>query len=197
MSFPSKVVYDYSKLKSGMIGFSHGCDLLGDIIALGQAPGKDNLQEATHAFFFYEVHGQIVAAEIQKNGFDLDSIDANYCGTKEQIVKVYEWDSFNDPAMLDRFNQFVAKWFVKNQNEGYSFGDAIISSPVGKSLLGWLIKPSNKNEFCSGDVYTILKNFDFLFPIGWGIVGPDPLALQQYLAQAHHITEITAFKKVV
>ena len=186
--FGKPCTYDYSKFRDGDIGFSHGCDLLGWLIRLGQSGfgGAGNLAEPNHAFFFYEINGEWFAAEVGPSGITLNSLE-EYTKKDNQVVAVMRWSAFDDAALREKWKTEITKWIWQKQNSGYDFNGAI------KSALPWWPWGNDPNkEFCSEDVGSWLIHFGCnLFP------AQDPLELYDTLTRrTRDLSAILGYKNI-
>jgi hypothetical protein len=193
-NFKTEVAYNYDVLKTGQIFFSHGCDLVGDAITLGETGDIRKIGDITiptHCGFIFDIFGPKFAAEIN-GGMRFDSLD-HYLGKRNQIISVMEWDVFNDPQTLDAFNIYMATYFRKQQDAKYDLWGAIAASSWVHRLMPWIKQNPNK-PFCSETVYSILLNYGFIFPLVWKDHPPNPLQVAQCLTTSPHIKQVAGFK---
>ena len=173
---PCKYIYD--DIYSGDVFFSHGCTFIGDTIRLFETNTFHftdcDLTIPDHAGFFFEIYGQMFAAEVGINGITIDSIDKVYTKANNQIISVLHWNFLP----VNDFNIYMAYWIRKRMEEGYDIIGAISSV----KFFQWLgLKPDSTKEFCSKDVFSVLKYLRQSFPGEWDKQAPDPLRLYNYL----------------
>ena len=184
--FGKECTYNFDNIRDGDIGFSHGCDLLGWLIRLGQNGMKNanDLSQPNHAFFFVNLDGSFFAAEVGSSGITLNSIE-EYQKKNNQIVGVMRWSRFDDKAILDQWKKEILNWVWQKQNSGYDFNGAI------KSAIPWWPWGNDpQKEFCSEDVCSWLIHY------GCGIFpAQDPLELYDTLAKrTRDFTAILGYK---
>jgi hypothetical protein len=174
---PIKLVY--SAFQDMDIFLVHGNDLCGKLIRIGErenyAPGDDTTP--THAGFITSDRGQFFATEM--NPELRESSLEEYVGSKVQMIELWRYQQWA-PEKKNSAQDYLAYLRRKNQeNSRYDLRGAIMSSPLGKRLFGWLpfMKNDSKRWFCSEEVCSIMKQFadDQMLPA----LCPD--ALGQYM----------------
>jgi hypothetical protein len=171
---------NYPVLRGGDIFLSHSNKPLSKIIRLAEtmrfAP-RDNLTP-THAGVIVKLDGQFFACEM-KPRLTINSLE-KYAGKREQIVSVYRPCYFDDAETLATAQRRLMLWIRKNgDNIKYDPIGAVLSSPLGDKLIGWIpgVRNATERRFCSESVC------DTLIMAGDKNIGAalNPLQLGQWL----------------
>lgn len=167
----------YSQLTDGMVFFSRAVDFIGNMIAWASSWGKPKKDTSSHTGWTMKWRDQLMAAEVQQDGFDLDSLE-KYNGTKNRIVAVYL--PILSPSDFERYLDRIAYCVRKDHDEPYDYAGAMSSAPWFRRWMPWL-KQNKKKEFCSRKVHQVLEEFNFMFPIEWKTKSPCPEDLRQWM----------------
>ena len=183
--------YDYSKFRDMDIFLSHSDKPIGRIIKIATlmklAP-KDETTP-THGGFLITSFGQVFAAEM-KPRYEENSL-VKYCGHFEQIVEVWRCKTFDDPGKVLKAREHLA--YLHREQKNYDARGAILSSPLGQKLFGWMpfFKSNKEGDFCTEMSSDVLIEFaDRHCP-----KAPNPLAQSQYFRSNPNMYEkIEGFK---
>lgn len=175
-----KVKINYSAFQDMDIFFSHSNKLFGRIIRLATTlkwNPKDDITP-THGGFITEDHGQFFATEMGMK-IGENSLE-KYTGKREQIVEVWRCKRFADKEKL--YKAHARLTYLRRQRLDYDLPGAILSSPLGRKLFGWIpgFKNQRQDNFCTENVADVIRSsVDGSCP-----KAPSPLTLSNYF-KAH------------
>lgn len=143
-------------ITTGMVGGSHSQKLFGDLTAWAEKNGHPTDDTETHTLFFYLLGNEVMVAEVQPEGFRLDSVE-KYFGKDEYIVSVF--DPILSPDQRDALVKDIQRRLRKDYDREYDLAGAMASEPFAKKVL-WFVAPWLKEhpvkQFCSQVVAKIL-----------------------------------------
>ena len=167
----------YSAFQPLDIFLTHSNKPFGRIIRLAETEKPDAKDDTTptHGGIVYPTNGQFLAAEMNPR-LILKTLE-QYAGRHEQLVEVWrfcEWEAEKKQAAIEHLAYLLRK---NAENTRYDLPGAIMSSPLGRKLFGWI--PGFKNKpgrwFCTEMVGHILGQYaDPLIP---GSLNPLDLSL--------------------
>ena len=182
--------YDYSKFMDMDIFLSHCDRLTGRIIKIATlmkfSPRDDSTP--THGGFLTETYEQFFASEM-KPRFTENSLK-RYTGRFEQIVEVWRCKVFQNEDKREEARRYLS--YLHREQKNYDASGAILSSPLGRAILGRLpwFKNNSEGHFCTEMVADILKKFaDPKCPDA-----PNPLFLSKYFRSREGLKLYTPVK---
>jgi hypothetical protein len=146
---------------------THSNKLVGRIIRFAETEKFDPKDDATpnHAGLIFPVNSQFLCCEMSPRL--VLTTPENYTGKHEQIIQVWRYTQW-EPAQRQAAIEHLAYLIRKNQEQvRYDPWGAILSSPLGKKLFGWMPFAKNRSDrwFCSEMVSDILRKYaDPLIP---------------------------------
>lgn len=162
---PIKLVY--SAFQPLDIYLTHSNKPFGRIIRFAETERADPKDDTTptHGGLIFPVCGQVLCCEMDPR-LNLATPE-QYTGKREQIIEVWrfmQWDPDQKRAALERLAYLIRK----NQEQvRYDLPGAILSSPLGRKLFGWMpwFKNCPGRWFCTEAICSILKVYaDPLIP---------------------------------
>ena len=173
---PVKLIY--STFRELDIFLSHSNKPWGRIIRLAETltfnPKDDTTP--THGGFITNSYKQYFATEMELPGIQENSLE-KYTGKREQIVELWRCKAFWDkPETRVAAREYLA--YLRREQLEYNMRGAILSSPLGNKLFGWMpfFNKNQKGQFCTDNTADVLRKFvDSSSPIK-----PDPLELSLY-----------------
>lgn len=182
--------YDYSKFQDLDIFLSHSDNPIGRIIKVATLMKINPFDEKTptHGGFLTKTYGQFFASEM-KPRFTENSLK-KYTGRFEQIVEVWRCDKLAAEPIRTKVRFYLSK--LHREQKNYDASGAILSSKLGKMVLGWMpwFKNNPEGDFCTEMNADILRMFvDPNCP-----KAPNPLAMSQYFKTDSLYHQIEGFK---
>ncbi len=132
----------------------------------------------THGGFITAMQKQFFATEMKLRGIEFNSLES-YTGRREQIVSVWRCKRFEDPERLRKAREHLA--YLHREQMNYDVRGAILSSPLGAKMLGWMpwFKNQPDGKFCTENVADVIRKFaDGKCPLA-----PSPVELQKYFIE--------------
>jgi len=169
--------YDYSKFRDMDIFLSHSDTPIGRIIKVATLMKINPFDEKTPThggFITGDAFGNFFAAEM-KPRYTENSLK-RYTGRFEQIVEVWRCKGFDDEAKRLEARKHLA--YLHREQKTYDASGAILSSKLGKMLLGWIpgFKNNKEGDFCTEMSADVLRAYvDDKCP-----KAPNPLAMSKY-----------------
>jgi len=182
---------DYSKLKPMDVFFSHSKKPSGALIRLAQTLSFRAVSDEAlpnHTGIVTESHGQLFATEMGPKGIAENSLE-KYTTTKNQIIRVFRWVGFSKKTVSEYGLKELSR--LRRKQLDYDWFGAALSSPLGKALFGWFAKNDKNSDFCSENVFSILRKCGYLsFPLFWEKEPPSPLQMFYWLSRSPDFEEV-------
>lgn len=176
----NRITLNYSAFCDMDIFFSHSNKPLSRItrfaMTLKWNPRDDFTP--THGGFITSMHKQFFATEMKARGIEFNSLES-YTGKREQIISVWRCKRFENEEKLAKAREYLA--YLHREQMNYDARGAILSSPLGSKLFGWMpwFKNQPDGQFCTENVADVIRRFaDGKCPLA-----PSPVDLQKYFKQ--------------
>lgn len=194
--------WNYPVLRGMDFFFSSNLYPNGDLIRSVTGPSgiKDmfNTTIASHGGCITESWKQFFATEMGPTGIEENSLE-KYCGKLNQIIRIYRWAGFDDPAVRAQAHEHLTLLRRRRTDarlKWYDWGGAIRSSQIGRVLFPWL-KNNDSVDFCSENQFKTMVMFGLKdYNPDWLKNPPNPHLLDCFCAGRNDFTAVIGFKKI-